>query len=50
MARIGTSDISIGTVLAVVVILLAVVFAAIGKMDIWVAALFILTGIAILIP
>lgn len=50
MAVIDRSSFTVGTILAVVVLLLAIVFAAIGKADIWVAVLFILTALAILVP
>lgn len=50
MAAISRSSITIGTLLACAVLLLAVIFAAFGKLDIWVAALFIMTALSILVP
>lgn len=50
MANTTLPSISVGTILAVLVLILAVVFAAIGKMDLTVAILFVMTALAILVP
>jgi len=50
VANTTLPSISIGTILAIVALILAIVLAAIGKIDPFVAGLFILTELAIIVP